>query len=119
MKWHDQRLTFSNPMINQLNVVPAENVRDLWLPLDDLIHENAIIGEIRLGKFKKVKVYTSIPENIDATMATENRLFNGSYNWLYASQRMKIKYNCIFEVNKFPFDEKNCEFLMKINFPSQ
>ena len=50
------------------------------------------------------------PEN-----GIEDRSFNGSSNYLELLQRMKLKYNCVFNVKKFPFDSQNCVFIMKIN----
>ena len=47
----------------------------------------------------------------------ENVLFNGTYNPLKLRQRVKVKYDCVFDVRKFPFDRKNCLAIMKINRP--
>ena len=115
MKWFDERLEFSNPMINQSNSVPDKIVGKIWKPLDNLIHENAIIGEIKRDENLKLEVKATTPEMMDVTLGREDRLFNGSKNLLQATQRMKISYNCIFDVRNFPYDEKRCKFRMKIN----
>jgi hypothetical protein len=62
-----------------------------------------------------VKAKTVTPEEMDPSFATEREVFSGSKNYLEASQRMKISYNCIFDVIKYPFDTKECKFQMKIN----
>ena len=64
---------------------------------------------------KKVLVYSHIPENIDPEYPYENKRYNGSYNFLRVSQRMRVKYSCKFNVYKFPFDINRCEFGFKIN----
>ena len=116
IKWRDERLTFSNPIIDKDNIIPIKTAHELWTPLRDLFHENAIIGEIQYETNNNViKIKPTVPEDIDASHATENRLFNGSYNSLQTSRRMKIKYNCIFRVKKFPFDGQNCSFIMGIS----
>ena len=115
MKWHDSRLTFSNPRINQTNPVLTETSQLLWLPFDNLVYENAIIGEIKLDSGTKVDMYASNPRDIDSEMAVEDRVFDGSNNALKAIRRMKISYNCIFSVRKFPFDKQKCYFEMRIS----
>ena len=38
LKWFDERLKFSNPNINEENLIPTKEAQKLWLPLDNLIH---------------------------------------------------------------------------------
>lgn len=114
LNWHDKRLNYFNPLMDKDNMIPSEMTHQLWTPMRDLIHENAIIGEIKYNNDYNVKLLSNAPEGLDTSKAIENRLFNGSYNPLEVSQRLKIKYNCIFEVKKFPFDDQNCSFIMKI-----
>ena len=115
LEWFDKRLTFSNPDTNQGNLISNQKSKTLWNPLRDVIHENAIIGEIKYGNDFTVKIHAKYPEDLDASKAIENRMFNGSSNYLAGTRRMKAKYNCEFEAKKFPFDETNCHFIMKIN----
>ena len=115
LEWFDKRLTFSNPDIHQENLISNQKSKSLWNPLRDVIHENAIIWEIKYGNDFTVKIHAKTPQDLDASMPIENRMFNGSSNYLAGTRRMKAKYNCIFEAKKFPFDETNCHFIMKIN----
>ena len=62
-----------------------------------------------------MNLYPSVAEDLDPSNAVEDRLFNGSFNSLELIQRMRIKYNCVFNVVKFPFDVQKCHFIMKIN----
>jgi hypothetical protein len=115
MKWHDKRLAFLNPFRNQENVVPHATAKKIWIPLDTLTIENAIIGEIKYDEQRRVQVYPKIPELVNPGLPNENRRYNGSYNLLEVSQQMKVTYNCKFHVYKFPFDEEKCYLVLKIN----
>ena len=114
MQWNDKRLTFFNPEINKSNIIPSTTVKKLWNPLQDTIHDNAVIGEIIHDNKNTLQLQANAPEEMDPQEAVENRIFSGSYNQLDLSQRMKVKYNCIFDVTNFPFDGKECHFIMKI-----
>ena len=114
MKWYDGRLTFWNPSINQVNILSTDVGGQLWLPLDNLIHDNAVIGEVKHDTQKRILLHAETPADADVALPIENRIFGGSNNMLDVSQRMKIRYNCIFNVQIFPFDEEECQFLMTI-----
>ena len=115
MKWYDERLTFWNPNMNQDNILSTEMGSQIWLPLDHLLHENAIIGEIKKGNQNRIMIHPEVPEGADATLPIEDRIFNGSNNLLEVSQRMKIRYTCTFNVKNFPFDREECHFPMSID----
>ena len=115
LKWYDRRLVFSNPISGKENLISNEKADKLWSPLRDMIHDNAIIGEIILNQHYQMTILPHIPENLDPAMPVENRLFNGSFNPLRLIQRMKVKYVCPFDVTKFPFDSQNCSIIMKID----
>ena len=114
LSWKDQRLRFFNPELNKSNIIPSRISKELWSPLQDLKHENAIIGEIIHEDSNTLELQSNLPEDLDAQEPVENRLFKGSQNSLVLTQRMKVKYNCIFNVKKFPFDGEHCRFKMKI-----
>ena len=114
LNWNDQRLKFFNPELNKSNIIPFQIAQELWTPLQDLKHENAIIGEIIHEDGNTLELSANIPEDLDPEEPIENRLFKGSTNSLVLTQRMKVKYNCIFNVKKFPFDGENCRLIMKI-----
>ena len=114
-KWYDKRLTFSNPEIHKRNLISNQETDSIWTPLRDIIHENAIIGEVLLDNNFAVQINASYAEDLNPKHAIENRLFNGSSNYLIGTQRMKAKYNCKFEAKKFPFDEHNCSIILRID----
>ena len=113
LTWHDTRLLFFNPSFDQDNIIPRQKAQLLWTPMRDLIHENAIVGDVIYDK-NEIKLQPTVPEPVDPARAVENTIFNGSYNPLKLTQRIKIKYDCKFDVEKFPFDGQNCSFIMKL-----
>ena len=44
----------------------------------------------------------------------ENYIYKGSTSQLSMTQRFKIICSCIFKLSKFPFDEHECNFIMKL-----
>ena len=61
-----------------------------------------------------IKLSANVAEPPQINKATENRVFNGTFNKLELTQRAKIKYNCLFNVKNFPFDGQNCTAIMKL-----
>ena len=115
LKWFDKRLVFSNPEISKTNLITKDQTEMIWTPLREIINENAIIGEVMYDNEFSVKVNATYPGKLTASDVIENRLFNGSSNNLFGTQRMKAKYNCMFEAKKFPFDEHNCSIIFRID----
>ena len=114
VQWYDKVLLFSNLTPDTNNLIPKEKMSLLWTPLNDIIQENAIIGEIKYGKYY-MSVYAKMAVNSLVRGPIENRLFDGSNNPLSLAVRMKTKYTCTFDVTKFPLDEQQCPLVMKIN----
>ena len=113
MQWFDQRLDFHNTRVFEETVIPLDIVKKLWLPLDKIIHENAIIGHIEKDEMK-VSIFPSQADTMDVGKTEENRVFSGENNLIKISQRFHIVYNCLFDVEKFPFDNGACNFTMSI-----
>ena len=113
LTWHDNRLFFFNPRFDQDNIIPDHKSQLLWTPIRDLIHENAIVGEVVYDKYE-IKLQPTSHQLVDPARVVENMIFNGSYNPLKLTQRMKTTYDCTFDVTNFPFDGQNCSFIMKI-----
>ena len=116
LTWHDGRLLFLNPRLDADNIIADDFGlwKNYWTPMRNLIYENAIVGEI-IYDWHEIKIQPTAPEPLDPSRAIENVIFNGSYNPLQLRQRMKIKYDCPFDVTRFPFDVQMCSFMMKIN----
>jgi len=92
----------------------------IWLPLHGMILENAIIGHIQHDDPKSIQ---ATPQNDPdfpddyPYFPYENVVYAGSDTLLEVNQRMKIKYNCPFEVRQFPFDDQKCELSFKMDHP--
>ena len=117
LTWCDGRLSYINPTSEQVLMQhPKTNHKSLkiWTPLRNLIHENYIVGD-KIYDGHEIKIFPKFPTPPDPADAIENVIYNGSGTPLELTQRIKIKYDCRFDVKKFPFDEQNCSFIMKIN----
>ena len=54
--WREPRLTFKNLDQNGGNFVDEANSKKIWLPLDNLIHVNAVVGKFHKGSFPMVEI---------------------------------------------------------------
>ena len=117
IKWSDARLSFQNLDTESENLISQEAASTLWLPSDNIQHDNAILGEIVMDSHKKVGV-----TNLTIAMAgnimdsLENYVYKGSQSQIFIEKRFKIIYSCIFELGMFPFDQHNCNFTMRLDF---
>ena len=87
----------------------------IWLPLPELVHDNAIIGEIKVVEFFQLGVEVSdnaLPVNSE--LPREALIYPGKRNKLIVSQRMRLKYRCDFGLLYFPFDVTICDFSLFI-----
>ena len=115
IQWHDKDLTFSNLVAEKHNIIPNEKLSMIWTPLRDMIYGNEILGERDTEKNYKMSVYGAKTEITEGDNPRENLWFNGSYNPMRMTVRMKTTYRCTFDVRRFPFDEQQCPIIMKIN----
>ena len=116
MVWTDNRLTYTNLLDNTRNLVDPDIANKLWNPLDYIVHDHAVTGEIETEVCSKIlsvqKLTGPSPTNIFDSY--ENQQFSGSTNKLEITQRFRIKYMCTFNLTKFPFDKQVCEFRMHL-----
>ena len=92
-KWSDGRLDFHNLDSNGYNLISAAATSNLWLPSENIIHENAILGQIITDSQRIIGVTnltSAMP--IDTTSSIENYKFKGSNVQMFMSQRFKIIY---------------------------
>lgn len=117
MKWTDGRLRLRNMHHGESKRVPSKVAKDLWVPLDYLEHDNAIIGKIhKTSNQRDVTISAlSTPMPMDLTDAFENQYFNSFDNNLVANERYRAQYKCTFLLQKFPFDKQNCNFTVHLN----
>ena len=92
-----------------------ESAEHLWLPSENIIHENAVVGEVIENNHRVIRV-ENLTEGIGITTteSVENYKHLGSKTRLVMTQRNKIIYSCTFDVTKFPLDDHRCFFKMKM-----
>ena len=116
LTWKDSRLIFTN-LHDGKNGIPNEIVKQLWLPVQRIIHENAIIGSMHKDSSIQAGVMLSPYTNRirqDLANHMEDNTFKGSECPLLIKERFKVEYNCNFNLKKFPFDRQRCVLLMKM-----
>ena len=121
LTWRDRRVDFHN-LLRQENFfadaveVTNEERERLWLPMPNIIHENAILGNIEEDKRSYVNILPKkAAEEMTLDMSEENLVYLGSDNDLLMSKQFKLKFRCIFVLVFFPFDTQSCQFLIVMN----
>ena len=109
LEWKDNRATFHNLKANMyLNALPLDDFKQLWLPL--VIYTNTDQQETtRLGEnwewttrvwVKREGSFTrSEPSVLD-----EIEIFKGSENTLVMVQSYTHEFQCVYQLEKYPFD---------------
>ena len=85
IKWHDRRLRFFNAFESLDNVVDYEKTKEMWIPTNHLIIDNAIIGDIQYDERTTVQIHPNISQHIGPNLAYENRVYDGSHSLLSVS----------------------------------
>ena len=120
MKWEDHKIDYENLQyfkneMGSIRIVPNKEKNKIWVPLPELVHDNAIIGETEVVDFFKLGVEVhNEPFPMDVSLAKETLIYSGKENILIVSQRMKLQYRCDFYLVYFPFDETTCDFYVSI-----
>jgi hypothetical protein len=116
VKWSDDRLKFANLNGKGRNLFSVELAKNLWLPSEHIIHDNAVLGEKHfINKHRHVGAKNLTKGMVELTTdSVENYMYPGSKTQLFMKQRFKILYKCSFDMKKFPFDKHRCDFIMKI-----
>ena len=130
MRWRDPRLTFLNIVDEDQHSggkekdISIEKQKALWLPLDNIVQKNAVIGDV-IGQEESITFVRVIVGGNATAPSTENavegksqsfilyfvRFFNfpldlrfpGDKNDLYMVRDYKVTYMCDFEVNSLEF----------------
>ena len=115
MMWKDLRLAYRNLVPGERNVVSQDVSEKLWLPLDNMVYESAIIGRIYKNQNRMVSVFPKENQSkSDIHSSYEELNFCAEDSWLQMTQRYRIDYRCIFDLTKYPFDRQQCNFTMYI-----
>ena len=120
LKWKDHKVNYENLQKfknerGSVKIIPNKEKNKIWIPLPELVHDNAIIGETEVVDFFKLGVQVqNEPLPMDAGLWRETLVYQGKENILIVSQRMKLKYRCDFFLLYFPFEETTCDFYLSI-----
>ena len=118
--WVDPKIDFENAKdlndkSEELRIVPQFQKDKIWLPIQELVFDNAVIGEV-----VKEDVYI-LEVNIKSAANTrsvndpkESLVYPGAKNPLHLSQKLKISFRCNFFVQNFPFDKDECQFYLSL-----
>lgn len=116
MKWTDGRLKFKNfNGEHTKHLLTKRTSNQLWLPLDHVKHVKAIIGKIRQDSrriYAASALHYTMP--IDPYKIREDLYYDGNNTRLEMTQRFKIDYKCLFNVQKYPFDQQECAIGLKM-----
>ena len=121
LTWRDPKLIYENILdgratFESFRVLAKREIEMIWLPMPEVIHDNAIIGKVQEDKIFSVKVVgQSLPEKMSLDEDIEALLYDGAKNNLLMSQRFKLEYRCDFFLSNYPFDEQTCNFVLMMN----
>ena len=122
MTWYDPRLQFRNIHPGQSHLLNQETIQELWLPFQNLVFENAIIGKVLSSKHSQFQVSLkatndssiSVIESMSPYRTLEDVWFEGQDHPLQATKRLKVEYFCNFYLLQFPFDTNICKLTLKM-----
>ena len=120
LKWKDHKVNYENLQKfknerGSVKIIPNQEKNKIWIPLPELVHDNAVIGETEVVDFFKLGVQVqNEPLPMDPGLWRETLVYQGKENILIVSQRMKLKYRCDFFLLYFPFEETTCDFYLSI-----
>ena len=120
LKWRDHKIEYENIQKYKnekgtIKSIPSKEKDKIWVPLPELVHDNAIIGETKVVDFFKLGVEVqNDPLPMNSGSPRETLIYPGKDNILIVSQRLKLKYRCDFLLVYFPFDDTTCDFYLSI-----
>ena len=117
LKWIENRLVYQHLKTDRsLNALTQEDIQQLWLP--EVIYENTDQKEsTRLGVQWEWKTRMIVERNgketpTDMHTVDETEIFQGKANPLIMFQTYTHKFQCIYDLKKYPFDTQICSIDM-------
>ena len=98
MEWTDSRLRFRNlPPIGNQKLIRSRISSKLWQPIQSLVYENAIIGEIESDPNVQISLETrSCPIPSDINHHREEFVYEGANTTIQLTKTVRIKTTCHF-----------------------
>ena len=94
-------MTFLNIGGKDIEEIPRKYVQQMWLPLDNVEHYNAVLGEITEGLNYHVGVVAKNSATLPSLeKSREDKFYPGEENDLKMTRKYKIQYRCDFAVSK-------------------
>ena len=117
MTWYDNRLRYRNLVPGQKHMLSRNTAEKLWLPLEKIVYDNAVLGKVHKNKVGDVAILAT--QNLAQTIESmnpyrdkEDTWYKGEEQAIEMTLRQKIDFSCTFKLIKFPFDEQQCDFSM-------
>ena len=81
LTWRDSRLTFAHLAKNKTTLIPTEVETKLWLPTNDIYHDNAIVGQIMEDNHRSLSILgAKLRQPVNIGKDRETVLYKGSDN---------------------------------------
>ena len=110
LEWSDERVTFSNLKPEDLtNVIGYDRFVDVWVPpvIFNNTNQNVMVVHNEYASMFVNKRGTE--EVAPLSSVNENHNFQGSENILLYSIDYEMTYNCVFNLESYPFDTQTCQ----------
>ena len=92
-----------------------ESRKEIWHPVQRIIHDNAVLGKIKRSDEYYLGVECQTNElPVDIGSSAQNVLHSGADNDLIMRQKFKVVYPCPMDIRYFPFDKQECKIKLKM-----
>ena len=119
-RWVDPQIDFENAKnlndnSEEFRIIPHSQEDKIWLPIQELVFDNAVIGKVLKEDVYLLKVNIKSKANARSVNdPKESLIYPGPKNPLHLYQKLKISFRCNFFVKNFPFDEEDCLFYLSL-----
>ena len=115
LEWYDEKITWNDLNDDKfLNIPSPDVIEKLWVPVIIFVNtekktETRIDEKSRIVVEKKGRYTLSPMEDME-----EIAYYKGSENPLRYWRDFYLRFNCLFELQSYPFDSQLCTILMKM-----
>ena len=96
--------------------IPDDSQNQIWLPLNWIIHENAVVGSVVQDSsfFLGIECKSS-EEPAYIEDRSQDVMHSGHKNSLVMIKKFRVVYPCQMNITSFPFDQQNCKFALTMD----